>query len=726
MTTLNTYQQEAVSFNGKHLLVLAGAGTGKTKTIIARAEHLLKSGVPPHKIVILSFTRKSANEIAERVKASVSAQLNVNAITGRTFHSWCNEIMAIYKDFFPQSGYTLLDEDDQISAMGLAIGKELKDSSGKKLKAKTVVSIYSYAVNTLCSLSTSIKHIKYFNTTLSENELTEQINKDKAVITPVIKKYIEYKKTRLYIDYDDMLNIVANALHKNEKAREVISKKWEHILVDEMQDTNPLQYKLLNAFTEHSHLFCVGDDAQSIYGFRGADFKTINSFTEIVTDSEVCKLLLNYRSTQEILDLSNWLLKQSKINYNKELKAYRGLGKKPKLIHTDSEWEEANVITDDILHCVNEREFKHSDIMVLGRSSWSLSKVEGACIQKKIPYKKYGGTQLMQTAHVRDVASALRIVANHYDEIAWIRYLTLWEGIGNVTATKLIAHILTLTDFNSIINILKYSRNQSVISAISETLEEVYKHLEKPSKAIENAVKYMDGILSKKYADEWANRVMDFSVLEEVGKNTSSITEFITEYILDPSAETTLKDKDVNKDAVILSTIHSAKGLEAKSVHIVNLNTYSYPSQMSLKKGEDAIEEERRCLYVALTRAKDELNLYRNKLSLHTQNQKKDDFIKLRTAYKSKLDETNVVFTVNKSSNGITVLNKKGQQEIIPLKQFDQQFEKVIKEEHTENLYFLNNLPTELVDIEVINNELRATQKIDTSKTADMPDFNFD
>lgn len=219
MDNLNEYQIKAVEYKGKHLLVLAGAGTGKTKTIIARAEYLIKSGIQPNKIAILSFTRKSAQEIVERVKSSISGQFNANAISGRTFHSWCNEIMHTYPDYFPQSKYTLLDEDDRNSAMGLAVGKYFKDSQGEKLNSKNVVSIYSYAVNTLCSLSDSIKHMRYYHSNKNEEELKVIIEKDKAILAPVIKQYIDYKATRRYVDYDDMLNIVADALQNNDIIR---------------------------------------------------------------------------------------------------------------------------------------------------------------------------------------------------------------------------------------------------------------------------------------------------------------------------------------------------------------------------------------------------------------------------------------------------------------------------------------------------------------------------
>jgi len=672
MTDLNDSQRRAATFEGKHLLVLAGAGTGKKKTIVARAEYLLNNGVEPNKIAIVSFTRKSAREIAERLKLSVSGNMNKNAITGKTFHSWCNEIMHQYPEHFPHHSFTPLDEDDRLSAFALAIGRNLKDSTTEKIKKETVAAVYSYALNTLCSLTDAIFHIRYVNSDKDDEQIKKRVEEDKLIIAPIIKKYIEYKKERRYMDYDDMLNVVAQVMEKNESVRTTVTTRYVHVLVDEMQDTNPLQYKLLRCFTEKSHLFCVGDDAQSIYAFRGSDFKTIHSFVDAVPQSELQKLELNYRSTQEILDLSNWVLAQSPLNYNKNLTADRGKGEKPQLIHIEDDWEEADTVTDTILQTLADGG-TYSDSMVLGRSGWSLSKVEGACLTKKIPYVKLGGTSLMQSAHVRDVVSAMRIAANIYDEIAWIRYLQLWQHIGTATAAKIITEIITLDNFEQMMDRLQLSGFKGLNADVLNTLKNIRKFINNPSKAMHEAVNQMKETLEKKYSEEWSYRAADFEVLQEVAKGTGTITEFITEYVLDPKAETTFKfGKETEEDVVTLSTIHSAKGLEAKTVHVLNVNPYNYPSPRTLKQGGDAVEEERRCLYVALTRAKDRLYLYRFTRSLHTQSSEND------------------------------------------------------KEQS--NLYFLNGLPTDLVTIKINRRE----QKDFTGNNAadlsdfDFPDFDFD
>ena len=342
----------------------------------------------------------------------------------------------------------------------------------------------------------------------------------------------------------------------------------------------------------------------------------------------------------------------------------------PLLIHVEDDWEEADLITDGILDRVAEGG-RYADTMVLGRSVWSLSKVEGACLSKKIPYVKYGGTSLMQSAHVRDVASAMRIVANSYDEIAWIRFLQLWDGIGEIKASRIISRVITLATFAEMIACLQQFEGMEINAAIPATLAAVREYNDRPAQAMEAAVEAMQPMLEKKYREEWTSRASDFEVLREVARSSGSITEFITEYVLDPKAETTFKiGAKETDDAVVLSTIHSAKGLEAEIVHILNLNTASYPSSRTILQGEEAIEEERRCLYVALTRAKNSLKLYRNIRSLHTQ------------------------YTDAKQH---------------------------------EQLYFLNNLPSQLVRI-VINGQEKKDFPAPfkpTQAEADFPDFDF-
>lgn len=606
LSSLNEEQQMAVTFSGKHALVIAGAGTGKTRTIIHRAVYLLSQGVRPDKILILSFTRKSAREIVERIKQFQNTGSALN-LSGQTFHSWCSQIIKNNPQVFEQYDYTLLDSEDVDSLFKLLFTQKYKNNKtvDQKLYSK-IQSVYSYMLNTRKPLIEAIKLQECTN--MSEDETEKYIKDNEDVFKEIMRDYIAYKKKNKLFDYDDLLYITANGLAQNEEARKFISSKYEHILVDEFQDTNPLQYQLLESFYENCHLFCVGDDAQSIYAFRGADFKSMHNFTKIVPDSVKLYLNTNYRSTQEILDISNWLLEQSSIDYNKHLKAYRGQGVKPVIEYMYDEYSEANSVTDKILLYFMNKNIDYSGHMVLSRTLSGLRHVEGACVMKKIPYKIYGGSSLMKSRHIRDVVSAMRIIANYKDGLAWHRYLQLWNKIGPATAVNLSEYMVNADNLEQALEILK---TKKIDKRVWEVLEAAFPYSSSPSEMITKILTLMDLRFAEIYKEEWLNwRKQDFAVLEEIAASTTSVTEFITEYILDPALESSFLDADKPKECVILSTIHSAKGLEADVCHLLNLTHYSYPSKRAVKEGEESIEEERRCLYVALTRAKNELILY--------------------------------------------------------------------------------------------------------------------
>lgn len=606
LSSLNEEQQKAVTFSGKHALVIAGAGTGKTRTIIHRAVYLLSQGVRPDKILILSFTRKSAREIVERIKQFQDAGSVLN-LSGQTFHSWCSQIIKNNPQVFEQYDYTLLDSEDVDSLFKLLFTQKYKNNKtvDQKLYSK-IQSVYSYMLNTRKPLIEAIKLQECGN--MSEDETEKYIKDNEDVFKEIMRDYIAYKKKNKLFDYDDLLYITANGLAQNEEARKFISSKYEHILVDEFQDTNPLQYQLLESFYDNCHLFCVGDDAQSIYAFRGADFKSMHNFTKIVPNSSKLYLNTNYRSTQEILDISNWLLEQSSIDYNKHLKAYRGQGAKPVIEYVYDEYSEANSVTDKILLYFMNKNIDYSSHMVLSRTLSGLRQVEGACVMKKIPYKIYGGSSLMKSRHIRDVVSAMRIIANYKDALAWHRYLQLWNKIGPATAVNLSEYMVNADNLEQALEILK---TKKIDKRVWEVLEAAFPYSSSPGEMIMKILTLMDLRFAEIYKEEWLNwRKQDFVVLEEIAASTTSVTEFITEYILDPALESSFLDADKPKECVILSTIHSAKGLEADVCHLLNVTPYSYPSKRAVKEGEESIEEERRCLYVALTRAKNELILY--------------------------------------------------------------------------------------------------------------------
>lgn len=707
---LNPEQLNAVQYEGKHLLVLAGAGTGKTRTIISRAMYLMDKGVSPFRIVILSFTRKSANEIVGRIKAQDKKYAGV---AGQTFHSWCMGIIKRNPNIFECSNATCLDEEDSRSAIGLICGKKFKDKDNHSVTLASIQDVLSYMRNVRCSLTEAMRVKIYDNGDITS--CREKIERNKSVYEDVIKKYIQYKQQRGYIDYDDILSIVAYGLKKNKEAANYISSRYDHILIDEFQDTNPLQYELLSSFYDNCHIYCVGDDAQSIYGFRGADFKSMHNFTNVVSDAETMKLTTNYRSTQKVLDVANWVLKQSPISYEKDLKAARkDEGVKPKFVFVDGDWEEAEHITDDILFSKSSDGCDWSDCMVLSRSLFGLRKVEALCVKKEIPYTVFGGTGLMQTRHIRDIVSALRIVSNFRDELAWERYLMLWEKIGEVTAARIIQSLMGALTLKSCIDIL---RTMSLQRDIYETLQKLDGLQDNPAKAIKIAVECLKHRLGEIYKNDnwsWDSRKEDFPLLEEIATASASVAEFLAEFVLDPKLGSGKKDKGKMEDMVVLSTIHSAKGLEAKNVYIVKCGPFNYPTQRAILNGFDAIEEERRCLYVAVTRAKDKLYLYKDIRENHLDNghsSRTDDYsgeIRQGMTFINKLPRLGIKATVEHIDEDGTVYWHTDEGIEISLDQwnFRRQYlpETDFKQANNNSLYFLNEIPSSLIDKVTVNN----------------------
>ena len=587
---LNPSQREAAMITGKHALVLAGAGCGKTKTIIARAAYLIDSGVSPERIQILTFTRRSAAEIVERVRLSIGDKSH--NLRASTFHTWCTSILRRAPKAFGFKSFTVIDRDDQLTIFKLLHGKR----TGKAFPtAAQLCDLYSFARNTRTSLGETLQ------------KKNPGFLGDKESIALVMKSYEERKRSRNYFDYDDILDVVAQGISQYPDLCQWLGSQYDHILVDEMQDTNPLQWELLKPLTVFSKLFCVGDDAQSIYGFRGADFKNVHSFHKRVPNSVVLRLEDNYRSTQEILDVSNWLLSHSTIDYSKKLRAVRGSGIPPRLETFENEWEEGRWIAEDLERRRGEGALWHEH-MILVRSSYSARTVEQALLAKEIPYIFIGGTKLLESAHVKDVLSVLRVAGNYQDEIGWMRYLTLWNGLGEVTASKIVAELLGQDGIEQNLDFL--GKQSKVTSTLVDVIRKILSLEGQISNIIKTTVSMMSEVLQEKYKNQdWEKRQRDFSFVAKLAEKHNSILEFLEEYILDPVYNSELNRNEVD-DVVHVITIHSAKGTEREVCYVQNVSTGSYPPVYSIGDLDD-VEEERRVLYVALTRAKNELVITR-------------------------------------------------------------------------------------------------------------------
>jgi DNA helicase II / ATP-dependent DNA helicase PcrA len=597
---LNPQQKQAATTTVQNCLVLAGAGCGKTKTIVARAAYLIDQGLPAQQIQILTFTRRAASEIITRVEQHMGEQ--AKGLRASTFHTFCMYLLRRNPRAFGLTQFSIIDRDDQLLMFRLLRGK---DKGNVLPKAAELCDLYSYARNTKTKLSDALV------------EQLPQAVEYKAQITELMKAYEQRKQERNFLDYDDILAIVAVHLQNSPELVKWVTGFCSALLVDEMQDTNPLQWALLQPLVGKVKLFCVGDDAQSIYGFRGADFENIHHFKERIPDAEVLTLEMNYRSTQGILDLSNWLLDQSQIGYDKHLQAYRGKGLKPQLHILSNEFEEANWIIQDL----NRRHLQGAawaEHMVLLRSGFSGRYLEGALIAANIPYRFIGGVKLLESAHVKDVLSLLRVSVNPQDDLAWMRFLTLWDGVGDVGASKLAQELIQLPDIEARCQRLeRHGKVPQQAILILMQLDVLQQHVEA---CIGLALEALAEQLENNYkTKDWSRRVKDFDLVKQLARKHSALGEFLEEYVLDPISISEI-DKTPDQDLVTLITIHSAKGAEQKVCYVPHVSPNQYPHARAQGDFDD-VEEERRVLYVALTRAENELILTKQNLNLWSQDQ---------------------------------------------------------------------------------------------------------
>ena len=583
---LNPQQTAAAEFDGGHVLVLAGAGTGKTRTIIARATHLIHRGVAPRRILLLTFTRRAAREMVQRLQLTVGESAAL--IPAGTFHHFCLLSMRRNPKAFDTESATVIDRDDQIQLMRLVRG-EYKKKGEPFPTAAELVKICSFARNTTQKLEDYLHNFSDYDALTSEK------------ICQVGQAYDHRKKQNNYLDYDDILFRFAHRLHQDEAVRERLRGFYDHILVDEMQDTNPLQWLILEGLRDPARLFCVGDDAQSIYAFRGADFRNVHSFDQRVPDATTLRLEENYRSTQGILDLANWLLAASPLKYGTRLTAARKAHSTPRVYNFDSDFDEARWITTDIArrHDTGAAWKEH---MIITRSGYAARAVESFLVEKKIPYRFVGGIGLLQAAHVKDLFSLVRSAANHHDELAWARYLTLWPRIGDATAARIIAGLRPLSTWSQA---LEYVRGAiKGRPEIVDGFKVVQDNWQDPAEAIGKAGAFLKPIIEKRY-ENWKLRIKDFDLLARLAERFRSLMSFLETYTLDPIHTSEAQRTDTD-DLVILSTAHSAKGTETPVCYLIRVEPGMYPHVRSLGSS-DQEEEERRVLYVAMTRARDEL-----------------------------------------------------------------------------------------------------------------------
>ena len=611
LADLNTEQHHAVEHGidaecattAPPLLVIAGAGSGKTKTLAHRVAHLVVNGVDPHRILLLTFTRRAAEEMIRRVKRITATALGSQQVDlpwSGTFHAVGARLLREYALLIGlKPSFTILDRSDAADLMDLVrheLGHSTKNS--RFPKKDTCLSIYSFTVNSGKSLEQ----------VLAENfpwcaEWEKELRR-------LFQSYTAAKQRQNVLDYDDLLLYWAEMMGDDNLAAE-IGSRFDHILVDEYQDTNGLQSKiLLKLKPEGRGLMVVGDDAQSIYSFRAATVRNILDFPKHFRPAaDVVTLEQNYRSTQPILDACNRVIRFAKERYTKNLRSDRRSKQKPFLTTVGDEAAQARFVAQQILDS-REAGVPLKNQAVLFRASHHSAQLEIELTRRNIPFVKYGGLKFLEAAHVKDVLSILRWCENPRDRVAGFRAVQLLPGIGPSTAAKILDQVEANPHTCEVLYDIKVPKAAAEDwPAFAKLVEQMRQGKTTWPVEFELIQEWYPPHLERIY-DDASLRAADVAQLGQIAAGYRSRERFLTELTLDPPEATSGRAGAVLKDEdyTVLSTIHSAKGQEWRIVRILNVVDGCIPSDRATGTSEE-IEEERRLLYVAMTRAKDELDL---------------------------------------------------------------------------------------------------------------------
>ena len=607
---LNQQQRRAAEYgirpgnakNAGPLLVIAGAGSGKTRTIAHRAAHLLVNGIHPHRILLLTFTRRAAKEMTHRVQRVASRALKIAKLDlpwSGTFHAIGARLLREYAHRIGlKPSFTILDRSDAADLMNVV--RHDLDQSKKESRfpqKDTCLSIYSLAVNSGAPLN-HILSTQFPWCADWEDELRT-----------LFTEYGKAKQRQNVLDYDDLLLYFAEMLNDRGLAKE-IGGRFDHVLVDEYQDTNRLQAKILRKLKPDGRgVMGVGDDAQSIYSFRAATVRNILDFPrQFKPPAHVITLEQNYRSTQPILHACNLVIGFAKERFTKNLFSERRSQQKPYLTTVTDEAAQASYVAQRILKA-REAGVPLREQAVLFRASNHSAALELELARRNIPFRKYGGLKFLEMAHIKDLVSVLRWCANPRDRVAGFRILQLLPGIGPTTAAKILDKIAAE---RKVVDVLKRFAVPKPAAEDWPAFVTLIGRLRKANAwpaEFEPLRTWYERHLPQLYDDAEA-RAADIAQLQQIAAGYASRERFLTELTLDPPeaksghARATLLDEDYT----ILSTIHSAKGAEWKMVRVLNVVDGCIPSSRATGTAEE-IEEERRLLHVAMTRAKDELDL---------------------------------------------------------------------------------------------------------------------
>jgi len=600
---LNPEQYNVITEAEGPCLVLAGAGSGKTRTLIYRVAYLLERGIPPVNILLVTFTNKAARNMQDRIEMLLKAK--PRDFWSGTFHHIGNRSLRLYaKELGFRRDFGILDEEDAIGLIKVCMKSiNLKEKDQYFPRPRVIRSIISYSVNSGEDLEDVIQ-AKY-----------PYFVRYASIIKTIHAEYILKKKQSSNMDYDDLLFNWLWILKNVPAAKERFSRQFHYILVDEYQDTNRLQSQIIKELASfHDNVLVVGDDAQAIYSFRGADVSNILRFPEEYKDAKIYKLETNYRSSPEILTLANNSISHNKHQYPKTLKAVNESYIKPVLVEPKDLYSQAEFVAQRVLELRDEG-IPLIDIAVLFRAHYQSAELEMELTKRNIPFIVRGGVRFFEQAHIKDVLAYVKILVNPYDEISWLRVLSMQPGIGTIYAGRIFDEFAKDGKLSKVIE-KKFGRSlpertkkgllnfKKIMSAVIK-LEKGKKPHEIILGIIENG--YERYVMSN--FDNAKDRADDLHELVNFAHNYKSIKKLLHDITLRESFKgETINGTGDEREQLILSTIHQAKGLEWKAVFVIGLSEGQFPHAKSMEEMLE-MEEERRLFYVAATRTKKELLL---------------------------------------------------------------------------------------------------------------------
>lgn len=608
---LNPQQLVVVKAGGGPILVIAGAGSGKTRAVTYRVAYLIESGIDPLRILLVTFTNKAAQEMLHRVEVLVShAGEGAGRVWGGTFHHIGNRILRRHALLIGyQPNYTILDQEDAKSLIEACVADLKINPKGTRFpKGEVLENIVGLSVNTLRPIEEVVlERYPFFYELLDD-------------IRAVAERYRRRKRELNAMDFDDLLFYWKTLLKEHAEVRARYGEQFQHIVVDEYQDTNRIQADVLDLLAErHGNIMVVGDDSQSIYSFRGANFSNILTFPERHPAAKVYKLEINYRSTPQILHLANASIVHNRYQFPKQLQTVRPGGSIPSLFRAEDVMEQASFVAQKVAE-VRDRGVPLSEMAVLYRAHYHSMELQMELTRRGIPFEVRSGLRFFEQAHIKDVSAYLKIIGNPLDELAWKRVLPLYPQIGGATAKRVWGMIssgasgpLTAVDAKEVLQSIP-GRARESWRLFTRTLARL-RHPQitsAPGQMIELVMKEgYEAYLQSRYPN-YESRTDDLRQLATFAQQYSSCQDFLSELsLLSSIGGETAADLGGDEDGTLkLSSVHQAKGLEWAVVFIIWLAEGRFPSMRTLSdSGGEGEEEERRLFYVAVTRAKDELYL---------------------------------------------------------------------------------------------------------------------